>query len=167
MNAPEVRVQYVRVTNNSDQSWSDRHDGVPVTLPPGASQDVPLDMAAHFFGYHPGVTKVAMLRHMAKRCGWNTGDFVKQDQHERLAEEVFSKFLIEPVTFKLVEEPKAQRGAKHAPVPAMTDEEVGDRLHEPTDVKELAKAGLEDPDAEQTTAGRGHHRRDQHGRRKE
>ena len=62
----------------------------------------------------------------------------------------------------------APRRGKEA-VPALTDEELDDKpITEPTDVKELARAGLRDPDAEPPAApGRGHPKRDPIGRRRE
>ena len=113
----EARVHYVRVTNGLAVPFTDRYDGVPVTLPPGKTENIPLDMAAHFFGYHPGVERATMLRHVARRQGWNTPDFDKQnpDTQKTLAEDYFDKLKIEPVMYKLVqvEEPDPKR-----PVPA-------------------------------------------------
>jgi hypothetical protein len=168
----DVRVQYLRVTNGTDKPWSDRHDGVPVTLAPGQSQNIPLDMAAHFFGWHQHIDQATMLRHMARRQGWNAGDYIVQDPEvqRRLAAEFFETFQIEPVTYKLVEEkaPPARAAAGDEPVPALTDEELEQSIREPTDVKELARSGLKDPDAEGPQGpGRGHPRRDTHGRRRE
>jgi hypothetical protein len=168
--AEDVRVRYVKVTNGTDEIWSDRHDGVPITLKPGASENIPLDMAAHFFGYHTDVKPVQMLAHMAKRQGWNAGDFLIQDlaARQRLADEFFAKFKIEPISYRLVPEHEAPR-AKAAPVPALTDEELDEHpITEPTDVKELARAGMRDPDAQPPASpGRGNPSRDPHGRRRE
>lgn len=120
----ESRVHYVRVTNGLDTAFHDRYDGVPITIPPGKSENIPLDMAAHFFGYHPGIEPAAMLRHVAKRQGWNTPDYFKQDPDTRktLAESLFAKLKIEPVEYKLVpaDDPDPKK-----PIPAdpeMTDE---------------------------------------------
>lgn len=100
------RIHYVRVTNNLDVAFNDRHDGVPVTINPGKSENLPLDMAAHFFGYHDGVKPETMLRHVSKRQGWNTPEHVKQDPISRktLAEQYFAKLDIKPVKYRLVEE---------------------------------------------------------------
>jgi hypothetical protein len=166
----DVRVRYVRVINNTDQVWSDRHDGVPVTLQPGDSENIPLDMAAHFFGYSTNVKPVTMLNHMARRQGWNFGDFTVQDPavRQRLADEFFAKFVIEPVSYRLVPEEQAPKRKANAPVPALTDEEVDNSIREPTDVKDLARTGMRDPDAEPPVSpGRGHPRKDPHGRRRE
>jgi hypothetical protein len=168
--AEDVRVRYVRVTNNTDAVWSDRHDGVPVTLKPGDSENIPLDMAAHFFGYSTNVKPVTMLAHMARRQGWNAGDFVVQDPavRARLADEFFDKFRIEPVSYRLVPDHEPPKRKASEPVPALTDEELTKAMHEPTDVKDLARVGMRDPDAEPTPApGRGHQRKDPHGRRRE
>ena len=102
----QVRVRYVRVTNGLEYAFHDRYDGVPITIPPGKSENIPEDMAAHFFGYHYGVEPVVMLRHIAKRQGWNTPEYVKQDPETRqtLAEKLFARLKIEPVVYKLVPE---------------------------------------------------------------
>ena len=98
------RINYVRVTNGLDFPFTDRHDGVPVTIQPGKSENLPLDMAFHFFGFHADVTPDTMLRHIAKRQGWNTPDFVKQnpETHKTLAQEYFDKLKIEAVAYKMV-----------------------------------------------------------------
>jgi hypothetical protein len=164
-----VRVRYVRVTNGTEEVWSDRYDGVPVMLMPGESKDLALDMALHFFGYAPGADAATMLLHMAGRWAKTDGDWgsIRADaqMRKRVAEEFFKRFRIEPIVFKLVEE---RRGAApEAPVPA-DDQGDDDRVREPTAVKDLAQAGMTDPDAEgPPSPGRGHPRRDQHGRRRE
>jgi hypothetical protein len=105
------------VTNGLAVPFTDRYDGVPVTLPPGKTENIPLDMAAHFFGYHLDVDRATMLRHVARRQGWNTPEYVKQnpETHKTLAEDYFDKLKIEPVMYKMVEvvEPDPRR-----PVPA-------------------------------------------------
>lgn len=113
----QERVRMVRVKNNLDFPFNDRFNGVPVTIPPGQSEKLPLDMAAHFFGYHPGVEPAVMLRHIARRQGWNTPDYVKQnpETHQTLAEEYFSKLQISPIMYKMVEE---QVVDPRAPIPA-------------------------------------------------
>ena len=120
MNPTELeqqRINYVRVTNHLEFSFMDRYDGVPVTIPPGKSENLPLDMAAHFFGYHPDVEPETMFRHIAKRQGWNTPEYVQQnpETHKTLAQEYFSKLKIEPVAYKLVPVGKAD---PKEPVPA-------------------------------------------------
>jgi hypothetical protein len=167
----DVRVRHVRVTNGTDEVWTDRYDGVPLTLQPGDTQTIPLDMALHFFGYAPGVDQATMLMHVANRTAKTDGEWgsIRADPalRKRVAEKFFQKFQIEPVSFKLVEEEARPRGAREAPVPASTDDEP-DTIREPTAVKELAKTGMKQPDAEPVEdTGRGHPRRDPHGRRRE
>lgn len=113
----QVRLRYVRVINNSSVPFTDRHDGVPVTIEPGKSENLPLDMAAHFFG--PSFDPVSMLRHVSRRQGWNTPEFVQVNPAtgKTKAEENFSKLKIEPVTYKLVEEKPDPR----EPIPAEQD----------------------------------------------
>jgi|SRR5882724_4763154 len=101
----DVRARYIRVTNRGTIPFSDRHDGVPVTLEPGKADNLPLDMAAHFFGYFDGATTDQMFRHVCKRQGWNTPAHIKVgDSGKTLAQELFDNIEIKPVTFKLVEE---------------------------------------------------------------
>jgi hypothetical protein len=107
MNPSEIeqtRLKYVRVTNGLDFPFTDRYDGVPITIPPGKSENLPLDMAAHIFGYQYGIDPMAMFRYIAKRQGWNTPEHVKQnpDTQKTLAQEYFEKLKIEAVTYRLV-----------------------------------------------------------------
>lgn len=113
----QVRVQYVRITNGLDFPFTDRHDGVPVMIMPGKSENLPLDMAAHFFGFSPDAKPDMMLRHIAKRQGWNTPEFVKQnpDTRKTLAQEYFDKLKIEPVMYKMV---PVEKPDPRKPVPA-------------------------------------------------
>ena len=103
--APGIRLHYVRVTNRGDVPFTDRHDGVPVSIAPGKSDNFPLDMAAHFFG---DVTDPqAMFRHVCRRQGWNTPAHLKPSEDvpgKTLAEVMFSKLEIKPVIYKMVEE---------------------------------------------------------------
>jgi hypothetical protein len=121
-----VRVHYVRVVNNLPFAFTDRHDGVPVTIPPGKSENLPLDMAAHFFGYtHHGIEKAVLFRHTAKRQGWNTPEFVKidPDTGKSKAEEYFDKLRLEPVIYKMV---PVENADPATPVPADTSEVYDD-----------------------------------------
>lgn len=103
--APGIRLHYVRVTNHLDVPFTDRHDGVPVSIAPGKSDNFPLDMAAHFFG---DVTdSQTMFRHVCRRQGWNTPSHLKPSETtpgKTVAEELFSKLEIKPVVYKMVEE---------------------------------------------------------------
>lgn len=112
----QQRVRYVRITNGLPFPFTDRHDGVPITIQPGKSENLPLDMAAHIFGYQPGVDPEFMFRYVAKRQGWNTPEYVKVgDSGKQKAREYFDQLTIEPVAYKLVpvEEPDPRK-----PVPA-------------------------------------------------
>ena len=109
MNPAEIeqqRLKYVKITNGLDVPFTDRYDGVPITIPPGKSENLPLDMAAHILGYHYGIEPEAMFRYIAKRQGWNTPAYVQQnpETHKNLAREYFDKLKIEPVTYRLVAE---------------------------------------------------------------
>jgi hypothetical protein len=115
LGAPDLRIHYVRVTNNRDVPCTDRWDGIPVTLEPGKKDNLQLDMAAHFFGYYYGVDPEAMFRHVCKRQGWNTpAHLTVGESGKPLAREMFDKLSIEPVIYKMVEvEPDTD-----APIPA-------------------------------------------------
>lgn len=98
-----TRVEYVRLTNNLPFAFTDRYDGVPFTVPPGKSENLPPDVAAHFFGHARDPD--AQMRHIAKRQGWNTPDFVKVNEEtgKNKAQEYFAKLEIKPIAFKLVQ----------------------------------------------------------------
>jgi hypothetical protein len=97
-----TRVEYVRLTNNLPFAFTDRYDGVPFTVAPGKSENFPVEVAAHFFGYDPD--PAAQMRHVAKRQGWNTPDFVKVNEEtgKNKAEEYFDKLDIKQIAYKLV-----------------------------------------------------------------
>jgi hypothetical protein len=104
LGAPDIRIHYVRVTNHLDVPFTDRWDGIPVTLEPGKGDNLQLDMAAHFFGYHFEVPRDVMFRHVCKRQGWNTPAYlVIQPSGKSLAQEMFDKLEIKPVVMKMVE----------------------------------------------------------------
>ena len=110
-------INTVRLTNNLPFAFTDRYDGVPFTVAPGKSENLPVEVAAHFFGYHPDVEPETMFRHIAKRQGWNTPDFVKDrpDHDKTLAREYFDKLKIEAVAYKLV---PADKPDPRTPIPA-------------------------------------------------
>lgn len=118
----EARIKYIRVTNGLEFPFHDRHDGVPYAIAPGTSMNIPPEVAAHFFG--PDIdNKAVMLRHVSRRQGWNTPEYVKQnpDTHKTLADEYFEKLKVEPVMYRMVEVKPDPR----KPVPA--DPEVVER----------------------------------------
>jgi hypothetical protein len=105
LGAPDIQRHYVRLTNNGKIAFTDRHDGVPVCVEPGRTENFPLDMAEHFFGYHLDVSFDAMFRHTCKRQGWNTpAHLAIQPGGKTLAEELFAALQIEPVIYRLVEQ---------------------------------------------------------------
>jgi hypothetical protein len=102
----ETRLKYVKVTNRFDTPYVDMFDGIPVHIDPGGNQNILPEQAAHFFGWFDGATKEHMLRHTSKRQGWNTKAHLETDDSGKtLAERLFDKLVIEPVRFRLVEEP--------------------------------------------------------------
>ena len=106
LGAPDMRIHYVRVTNNLDVDFTDRYDGVPVTIEAGSADNLQLDMAAHFFGYDYEVSREVMFRHVCKRQGWNTIEYLKVNPKtgKTLAQEQFDKIDIRPVIYRMVEE---------------------------------------------------------------
>ncbi len=104
LGAPDLRIHYVRVTNNLDVPFTDRWDGIPVSIPPGKADNLRLDMAAHFFGYGYGIDPEVMFRHICKRQGWNTPKHLETDKSGKtLARRLFDKIAIVPVIYKMVE----------------------------------------------------------------
>ena len=117
---PQVRIKYVRVTNLGETMFHDRHNGVPVKIQPGESKNIPLEPAAHIFGWKPDVEPDVMFRHIQKRQGWNTVDMLAVDPATGLskAQANFAKLKIEPVMYRLVEverDPKAPIAADPQP----------------------------------------------------
>ena len=112
----QTRLKYVKVTNNFDTPYVDMFDGIPVTIDAHGSQNLRPEQAFHFFAYVEGARRQDMLMHVAKRRGWITPAFWQPDENGKtLAEKNFDKLVIEPVTFKLVEEAPADLDA---PIPA-------------------------------------------------
>jgi hypothetical protein len=97
-----ARIEYVRLTNNLPFAFTDRYDGVPFTVLPGKSENFPADVAAHFFGYDQ--SPAAQMRHVAKRQGWNTPEFVKVDEAtgKNKAQAYFDMLEIKQIAYKLV-----------------------------------------------------------------
>jgi hypothetical protein len=103
--AEQVRVKYIRIVNRGDTDFTDRYDGIPVVIDARGSQNLNVEWAAHIFGYRDGATRADMLRHTAKRQGWNTIAYLAKDENGRtLAERLFDALEITPITYKLVEE---------------------------------------------------------------
>jgi hypothetical protein len=122
-----TRIEYVRLTNNLPFAFTDRYDGVPFTVAPGKSENLPAEVAAHFFGYDPD--PAAMMRHMAKRQGWNTPEFVKVNEAtgKNKAQEYFDALKIDRVTYKLT---PVEDVDPREPIPA--DPEVPPKVQKPT-----------------------------------
>src|SRR6516164_10263810 len=100
-----ARVRYVRVTNLGEVMFMDRHDGVPLRIQPGESRNVPIEAAAHIFGWKLDVDREVMFKHIQRRQGWNTPKYLEviPETGKTLAEAAFAKLKIEPVMYKLVE----------------------------------------------------------------
>lgn len=99
------RISMVRVTNSGDTVFTDRYDGVPYIFAPGQTKAIPVDVAHHLLGFHPGADDKSMFRHVSKRQGWNTPKHIEVgDDGLTLAERQFAALTIEPVVYKMVEE---------------------------------------------------------------
>src|SRR5215469_1360524 len=68
----QVRIKYLRVYNLGETMFTDRHNGVPLKIPPGQSKHVPLDTALHIFGWRPEATPEELFKHIKGRQGWST-----------------------------------------------------------------------------------------------
>lgn len=121
-----IRHAYIRVTNKSDQPFTDRYDGIPVTIEAGKSDNLQLDMALHMFGYFPDCPSDVMFRHVCKRQGWNTPAHMKiGDDGLTLAQRLFSQIEIKPVIYRMVEEtaPDIEQ-----PIPADPDPQASEDM---------------------------------------
>jgi len=118
MTVEDQRIQYVSVQNGLDHDLSDMWDGVPIRIPAGKKDNLRIEVANHIFGYHPGVTAEAMLRHFAKRQGWNTKEWMEvvEGTSKTRAQIEFAKFIIKPVTFRMV--PADEDAARDEAIPA-------------------------------------------------
>jgi hypothetical protein len=126
LGAPDLRIHYVRVTNHGDQPFTDRWDGIPVSIPPGKADNLQLDMAGHFFGYFYGAAHDVMFRHTCKRQGWNTPAHLRVGKGGKtLAEDLFAKIDIAPVVYKMVEvQPDLEQPIPADPEVPGTDAEI-------------------------------------------
>jgi hypothetical protein len=161
----EQRLRYVKVTNKFDTPYVDMFDGIPVTIDAGGTQNLQPEQAFHFFGYTEDASRQQMLLHVAKRRGWNTAAHLQVDESGKtLAERLFENLVIEPVTFKLVEEApgdidrpipaegaaEGDEGVEHAPPPPKF-EPVAPRAKpasKPTAAKSAPKGRQRDDDDE-------------------
>jgi hypothetical protein len=115
LGSPDLRIHYLRVTNNGDADFHDMYDGIPITIDRHSSQNLQLDMAAHLFGYGYGVSEDAMFSYTCKRQGWNTKSHLEiQENGKSLAQNMFGQFELKPVIYKMVEE----KPDLDAPIPA-------------------------------------------------
>jgi len=73
------RIERVRVTNRNAFLLSDMHDGVPYEFPPGVTVTIPVEAAAHMFGWP--AEEQEMHLYMARRYGWNQPHHYKADDN--------------------------------------------------------------------------------------
>jgi len=89
----------VRICNHNPFDLTDRCDNIPYTFATDMDVDIPLDAAAHLFGFHMNATEEEMFKHCSKRFGWNT----PMHAAKKLDWEFFDNLEIRPVHYKLVE----------------------------------------------------------------
>lgn len=90
-----MNATHVRVTNENDFPITEHWDGIPYTLEPGKTRDIPVEAAAVIFGFSSDDNGVVNLGtngvvapnydHMQRRWGWNT---VVRRKDEEMAEAV-------------------------------------------------------------------------------
>ena len=90
---------HLRVTNTNDFEIEDRYDGVPYKFEPNKAVTLPPEAALHLLGWQPGIDPSVCEKHVSRRWGWNTPDFMKSGD----AKKFFAKLEFKPVTFKTVE----------------------------------------------------------------
>lgn len=137
----------IKVTNGNSFGFTDMYDGIPYQFPAGQSVKVPLEAAAHFFGFPNAVDEetnearlvpIADFRYVARRYGWDTPAAPKNkderpdvDAQFRLAKQWFDALAIEVRRQVIVDEPMdgdtlpAPRGGGAMP------EAVEDEVHLP------------------------------------
>jgi len=122
----QARIHYVKLTNGLPFAWSDRFDGIPFYVAPGKFENIPLEAAVHMLGFSDPPDFERMKRHVCRRMGWNTPEFVLPDKETKRirADDYWAMLKIEPVVYKLVRvdgdeiDPKAPVPADPAPPPA-------------------------------------------------
>ena len=110
----------VEVMNGNDFPIEDLFDGVPIVIGIGQTVLLSPQQAAHCFGY-PGEFK-DMARHMSKRYGWNSREYLtlnekRQTRYEVLAE----KITFTPVFYDLVRRP-------NEPIPALAADDESEEV---------------------------------------
>lgn len=117
----EERLARVRVTNGLDVVYTDRYDGVPITLRPGQTEVFDLETAAHVWGWSEEATPESLARYIGRRQGWNsTAHLARDESGKTLAERMAAVIKFEPVFYKVVEadpDPNAPIAADPQPQP--------------------------------------------------
>ena len=131
----------VEVQNFNDFPIDDFYDGAPIRLEPNGKNVITLkpEQAAHCFGF-PGEFH-DMARHMAKRYGWNSREFLRMNEERKTVYEQYAeKVKFTPIYFDLVARPR------NAPIPALPE---GDQDDDPPQT-----AGLDFEEDTGTRVGR-------------
>ena len=125
----QARTQFVKVTNGLPFAIQDRFDGIPYYIRPGQHENLPIPAAMHMLGYTEPMDPERMQRHVCRRMGWNTMEFLEVNPKTKKtkAQEYFELLKIEPVVYKLVRV-DAETIDPNAPVPA--DPEIPDAMVE-------------------------------------
>ena len=98
MEAEPPRILHVRVLNRNDFPLHDMYDSVPYTFAPGVAVSIPVDAAAHIFGWYEDGDPVVMRRYCQRRFGWNTPAMQQSNVHN----DWFDKLDIKPMLYRLV-----------------------------------------------------------------
>lgn len=92
------RILHVRVINRNDFPLHDMYDSVPYNFLPGQPISIPVDAAAHIFGWWEGVDPAQQRRYVQRRFGWNTPAMQTSGQHDKF----FENLDIKPMLYRLV-----------------------------------------------------------------
>jgi hypothetical protein len=115
------RILHVRVINKNDFPITDMYDSVPYTFVPNMPVTIPVDAAAHIFGWWEGCDPAVMKRHCQKRFGWNTPEMQSANQHE----EFYKRLELKPMLYRLVPMQVAEETPDLPPNKARLDKPVG------------------------------------------
>lgn len=96
--AEPPRILHVRVMNRNDFPINDMYDSVPYVFEPNLPISIPVDAAAHIFGWYEGVDPQQMRRYCQRRFGWNTPAMQASNQNN----DWFDKLDIKPMLYRLV-----------------------------------------------------------------
>lgn len=94
-----TEIKYVRVTNRNPFELVDHYDNRPYRFPAGQPMTIPLDAAAHIFGFTATATEEATRLHCIKRFGFNRPEVLAVQGHDLFWENLE----IAPVVMRMIE----------------------------------------------------------------